>query len=451
MYVYSRVASLVKGPALTSPHQFPDLRSELLQHCPLAGILAQKMRDESAKLTRHWLERINARVEVSANRIFPSDQLLNHVPLLICGVADYLEDPERIVIGEISVVAKAMELGQLRFSQGFDAYELLKEYEMFGGILFTFMSRIVDEIDVPCKRSELLACAHRLFTAVALIQQATLTNYLSLVSARLTEREERLRGFNRTLSHELKNRIGAITGAAQVLELESLAEVEKYRLVSIVSRNVLGMRGVLDNLIELSRLENDTRQQRHVTLPRAAGEVARQLRDAARAKGVELRIAADLPAVEVNAAAVELCLSNLISNGIKYADPGKTQRWVEVAARAQAQDGDRHLIMVEVRDNGIGVPIEKRGRLFQRFFRAHEDTSTGAEGTGLGLSIVRDIARSFGGNAWAEFPGDGAVFAFSLPGRRAQDQEAVQTAEYESLRLASESHGRSERDSERRS
>jgi len=409
--------------------QSQDQKSELILHCPLAGILAQRIRDESPALTRLWLDRINERVELSARRIFPSDDLLNHVPILIVGVADYLEDPERVVVGEVSVVAKARELGELRFSQGFDAYELLKEYEMFGGILFTFMSRIVDEIDVPCTRSELLACAHRLFTAVALIEQATLTNYLALVSSRLTEREERLRGFNRTLSHELKNRIGAVTGAAQVLELDSLEDVERSRLLSVVSRNVLGMQGVLDNLIELSRLESDARQQRHVTLPTAANEVVRQLRDTARAKGVELRVASDLPAVEVNAAAVELCLSNLISNGIKYADPRKPERWVEVRAHADGAAGDPSLIAVEVWDNGPGVPTEKRESLFERFYRAHQAVVSGAEGTGLGLSIVRDTAKSLGGSAWAEFTDDATVFAFSVPGRRAKDQEAVRAAE----------------------
>jgi hypothetical protein len=63
-------------------------------------------------ITRRWLDRINARVEVSENRIFPSNDLLNHIPLLIVGVADYLEDPERVVVGEVSVVAKAMELAK---------------------------------------------------------------------------------------------------------------------------------------------------------------------------------------------------------------------------------------------------------------------------------------------------------------------------------------------------
>jgi signal transduction histidine kinase len=412
--------------------QAQSLKRDVIQECPLAAILAGRLRAESNELTRRWLDRIKARVEVSENRIFPSNDLLNHVPLLIVGVADYLEDPERVVVGEVSVVAKAMELGELRFAQGFDAYELLKEYEIFGGILFAYMSRIVDDIDQPCTRSELLGCAHRLFTAVALIQQATLTNYLALVSGRLTEREERLRGFNRTLSHELKNRIGAITGAAQVLELDSLAEIERSRLVSVVSRNVLGMQGVLDNLVELSRLENDARQQRHVTLPTAASEVARQLRDTARAKGVELRIAPNIPPVEVNAAAVELCLSNLLSNGIKYADPAKHEKWVEVRARGDTDSGDNVLVVVEVHDNGLGVPVDKRANLFQRFYRAHDDGSTGADGSGLGLSIVRDTAQSLGGSAWAEFHDDGAVFAFSIPGRRLRDRDAIRASESQS-------------------
>ena len=135
-----------------------------------------------------------------------------------------------------------------------------------------------------------------------------------------------------------------------------------------------------------------------------------------RAKGVELRVASDLPAVEVNAAAVELLSMNLISNGIKYADLAKPERWVEVKGHGDGAAGDENLIAVEVRDNGLGVPPERRDHLFERFYRAHEDVVTGAEGTGLGLSIVRDTAKSLGGRAWAEFTDGVTVFAFSVPG-----------------------------------
>lgn len=78
--------------------------------------------------------------------------------------------------------------------------------------------------------------------------------------------------------------------------------------------------------------------------------------------------------------------------------------------------------MVRVRDNGIGVPEAARPRLFERFFRAHDETVTEVEGTGLGLSIVRETVESLGGRVWAEFPDDRrTVFAFALPSRRLDD------------------------------
>src|SRR6476660_6547756 len=198
-----------------------------VDNCTLAAVLAERMRESRDDLTRRWLNRISARVSVDPNRIFPTDALLDHVPLLILGIADYIENPERVILSDIPVVAKAMELGELRFSQGFDEYELLKEYEIFGGILFSFLSRIADGIEEPCSRGELLACAHRLFLAVALIQQATLTHYLSLVKERLSEREQRLRAFNRALGHELRNLIGAIGGAAEILHLDGTSEKQR--------------------------------------------------------------------------------------------------------------------------------------------------------------------------------------------------------------------------------
>ena len=81
--------------------------------------------------------------------------------------------------------------------------------------------------------------------------------------------------------------------------------------------------------------------------------------------------------------------------------------------------------IVEVIDNGIGVPPEARARLFQRFFRAHERSMPDVDGTGLGLSIIRDTVGGLGGRAWAEFPDKGSVFAFSLPSRRETDVEAL--------------------------
>jgi signal transduction histidine kinase len=393
--------------------------------CPLAGTLAERIRHQRDALTGRWLTRIADRVALTPNRIFPSDDLIDHVPLLLLGIADYIEDPTRPVLAETPVIAKAMELGSLRHMQGFDEHQLLKEYEILGGILFQFLASAVDEIDADCTRAELVTCSGRLFQAIAVIQQATTTQFLMLARAQIAEREDRLRTFNRALTHELRNRIGAALGASQIMEMDAIGPDERQRLNGVVLRNIESMRGVLDNLLVLTGVQVDSRHQRHVRLPEAAQEASRQVRAAAQARDVAIRIDPLLPAVEVSAAAVELCLTNLLANAIKYADQQASDRWVEVRGRLTVVDGTPGEVIVEVVDNGIGVPPDARSRLFHRFFRAHERTMPDIEGTGLGLSIIRDTVGGLGGRAWAEFPEKGSIFAFSLPCRREADAEAL--------------------------
>lgn len=392
-------------------------------NCAVAPALASALHASRDELTRRWLDRIAARVSLDPNRIFPSDELLDHVPVLIGGIAEYLKDPADEITADAPVIAKALELGALRHDQGFDAHEILKEYEILGGVLFRFLSESVDSIDEPCTRGELLECAHRLFRAVSVIQQVTTTQYLSLARDKVHEREERLRSFNRTISHEMKNRIGAVLGAAQMLKEDWIREdpAQMLRFVDIALQNADAMQGVLQDLLSLSQTDSDSRQQRHVLLPEAVAEVVRQLRAMAEAAGVAVRVQPDLPRVEVNAAALELCLGNLVSNSIKYSDPASDIRWVEVTAEKRILNGVPTLEL-GVRDNGIGVPPAERDRIFERFFRTGEAQARSIEGTGLGLSIVRETVEGLGGLAWAEFDGTpGATFRIALPLRRGVD------------------------------
>jgi signal transduction histidine kinase len=387
------------------------------RECPLAGALAQRLRASRDELTHHWLSRIAARVSMDPNRVFPTEDLLDHVPLLIDGIADYLAEPAAEVSMDSPVIGKAMELGALRHAQGFDAYQILKEYELLGGILFNYLSDIADQVPETCTRGELLACGQRVFRAIAIIQQTTTTHFLRLAQEQVADREERLGAFNRSLSHELKNRIGAVLGAAETMrEVQEMSAAGREQFLEMIVRNARGMQNTMANIIELSRLERDTTQQRNVRLPAATREAVRQVREAALAARVQITVDDDLPDMEVNAAAVELCLTNYLSNAIKYRDPQRTDRSVWVSADHQPGAAGVGRIVIRVRDNGLGVPLEQRRQLFQRFFRAHE-TVTAEEGTGLGLSIVRDTAASVGGEAWAEFPEVGSVFAFSLPDR----------------------------------
>src|SRR5437867_8907403 len=134
----------------------------------------------------------------------------------------------------------------------------------------------------------------------------------------------------------------------------------------MIGDNAAGIHDVLEDLISLSRLDGNARQQKNVLLPAAAAEAVRQLRQLARARDVAVRLSSDLPRVEVNAAAVELCLTNYVSNAIKYSDPSKAERWAEIRARVQdpSVGGTGPELIVEVLDNGLGVPNEARARLF---------------------------------------------------------------------------------------
>src|SRR2546423_7258317 len=209
----NRPSSLDPARVVSVPGSYMDSP----QNCPLAIFLAGRLRVAREELTSRGMERIAVRVSLDRIQAFPTDELIDHVPLLIDGIAAYMENPAEEIAADVPVVAKAMELGEMRHRQGFDAYQISKEYELLGGVLVTFLERIADDAEEPCSRGELLQCAHRVFHAVTLIQQYTMMHFLRKSGERVREREERLRAFNRMVSHELKNRVGAIKGAHALL------------------------------------------------------------------------------------------------------------------------------------------------------------------------------------------------------------------------------------------
>ena len=402
--------------------------SEPAGHEVLAHHLASALRASRNDIVGRWLERIVARVTIEARSVFPSETLLNHVPILVEGIADYLESVPGITPD--AMAGKAMELGSLRHAQGFDAYEILKEHEILSGILFTALRRALATAPSDDISPDAVAyCWQRVADATERIRQTTMMHFLRISAEQVRMREERLRRFNRMVTHELKNRVGAIRGASSLLGEDWIDEAQSARFHEIIAKNGEALQRVLENLTALSRIDGDSRQQRNVLLPQAAQEVVRELRDAAALRGIDVRIDDALPSVEVDAASVELALTNYISNAIKYADLSRPDRWVKVSGELVVPTMEKEGgLIVRVADNGLGVPEEARPRLFEQFYRAHASTVTGVEGTGLGLSIVRDTVESLGGKAWAEFPENGgSVFCLRLPSRRDDDAAAAGT------------------------
>jgi signal transduction histidine kinase len=404
------------------------MNNPVAQAVPLTTRMAARLRAARSEIVGRWLDRIIARVTIEPGRVFPTDELLDHVPILVDGIADFVESGGGLVERSVPLDAKAMELAALRHAQGFDAYEILKEHELLAGVVYAFMREVLPDLE-PAPPDDVAFCWQRVAEVIDYIRQSTMTHFLRISSEQVRLREERLRRFNRMVSHELKNRVGTIRGASGLLLEPWLEPAQIAQFHRIVAQNAEGLQRVLENLVALSRIGGDARQHRNILLSKAAAEVVRQLRDSAKLNAVEVRLDPDIPEVEVDAAAIELSLANYVSNAIKYADKGKTDRWVEISGELVVSTPVRPgELLVRVRDNGLGVPVEARERLFEEFYRAHGETVTGVEGTGLGLSIVQETIQSLGGRVWTEFPEEGgSVFGFSLPSRREEDAAAAGT------------------------
>jgi signal transduction histidine kinase len=377
--------------------------------------LTSALRTDREEIIFRWLQRIADRVTVEREFVFPSETLIDHVPLLIEGLCDYIAGaPEVEIVADSPVISKARELGSLRFKQGFSPRQILWEYEILGAILLEHLRETLC-IDVLPD-----TFVKRLFHAMATLQRATVEAYLDLADTRVAEREERLRSFNRAVSHELRNEAGAILGAGRMLK-ESFVRSDPQLLdkfTNIILDNGERVERVLANLLELSRLETDTRTHRRVMLSHAASEVIRRLRGYAEVNRVRLELLPSECDLEVNAATVDLALTNLVANGIKYCREDENDRWVRVRASLHSSP-DR--VFIEVEDNGRGVTEADRPHLFQRFFRS--SNAADVEGTGLGLSLVREAVERAGGRAWAEFTPEGfTTFCITLPARRVEDR-----------------------------
>jgi signal transduction histidine kinase len=129
---------------------------------------------------------------------------------------------------------------------------------------------------------------------------------------------------------------------------------------------------------------------------------------------VEVRVADNLPVVVSDAARLELVLVNLVSNAIKYSDPAKPARIVEIFLSGASDDGGALCI----RDNGLGIPSAAIDRIFKGFYRAHAhlDSTLGNQGSGLGLAIVAECVEAIGGRiSAASVEGEGTSFDLWLP------------------------------------
>jgi signal transduction histidine kinase len=389
-----------------------------------AGILAQRIAMERTLLATRWLDRLNALLSVEANAVFPSDRLLDHIPSLIEEIAAYLRAPsEDEIAANTAVLEKARELGTLRHAQQASVHQLLREYEILGEILERFVVDETKRLGLSPTADECFEVLQRLTRAARTLMRTTVDTFIGEYTAAIQERNERIKTFNRMASHELRSPVGTLLFAGTLLGTARDISADPQRLSKLgatVRANAERLSWLIDNLQRLTRLTDplETPSEQVVEIQAVASEVARQLADMAAARGVSIRVGSTLPVTYLDPARLELVLLNLVSNGIKYSDARKDERFVEItAAEHHSPDG---AIAVCVRDNGLGIPDGALNDVFERFVRAHADLDgeLGVSGSGLGLSIVADCMQALGGSVRCESTvGEGTTFFVTLPGR----------------------------------
>jgi len=231
---------------------------------------------------------------------------------------------------------------------------------------------------------------------------------------RIRKLESLRRDFVANVSHELKTPITSIKGFVETLLDGALKNPENAeRFLTKVARQTDRLNQIVEDLMDLSRIEKDTEQaeiqleESHLKEALEAAVQACEVQASAKAIRIDLNCNDALRA-KINPPMLEQAVINLIDNAINYSEAGQS---IEVAAAEQESE-----IRVSVRDHGCGISQEHLPRLFERFYRVDKGRSRELGGTGLGLAIVKHIALAHGGRVSVEsVPGKGSVFTIHLP------------------------------------
>jgi two-component system phosphate regulon sensor histidine kinase PhoR len=229
------------------------------------------------------------------------------------------------------------------------------------------------------------------------------------------------RDFVANVSHELRTPVTAVRSAAETLQVSALRDPDPTvatRFVEIIERNAERLQSLIEDLLELSRLESKEfrLKKERIDLAKVSNIVFGLFRQRADKKGIKLTtdLPADLPLLHTDQRALEQVLSNLVENAVKYCPVGSTVTLGAAVEKSGKADGG--VVRVSVIDNGPGVDPKHIPRLFERFYRVDAGRSRDVGGTGLGLSIVKHLVEAMGGSVTVDSQvGRGSTFAVTLP------------------------------------
>jgi two-component system, OmpR family, phosphate regulon sensor histidine kinase PhoR len=217
--------------------------------------------------------------------------------------------------------------------------------------------------------------------------------------------------FIATASHDLKNPIAVITGFSALLAQAGPLNEQQSSFVERIQNASQTMNELVQNMLSLAQLDlKATPKYKPVEIKDLLAEMEEEFKPQAMGKNQVFELTPLASALHVNGDPLQLrqMLRNLINNAIKYTPQGGSIR-----VRAAENAGQ---LVIEVEDNGYGIPATDLPFIFNRFYRVRNGKNSEVEGNGLGLAIVKSIVDQHGGQVSVESePGKGARFCITLP------------------------------------
>lgn len=213
------------------------------------------------------------------------------------------------------------------------------------------------------------------------------------------------------MSHEIRTPLTSITGFAEVLDDEGRnADVEK--IAGLIVKSGERLLNTLDSVLQLSKLEAGRRSldRQRIDLCEEARAVVTEQQTRSEAEGIDIRasVPSDPVFAHCDPTAVQRILTNLVSNGIKFTDPGG-----EVVVRVER---DEDWAELQVEDTGVGMSASFQEEMFEAFKQESTGLSREYEGSGLGLSLVKELVDRHDGSLDVDSaPGEGTTMSVRLP------------------------------------
>ena len=231
----------------------------------------------------------------------------------------------------------------------------------------------------------------------------------------LAQADQRKDEFLAMLAHELRNPLAPILNAVHVMRLRGQDPVLLASMRDVVEQQVRSMARLVDDLLDVSRISRGKIHLRHepVSLPAIVHRSSETVRPLVEAKHHELRVSLPREPIRLWADPLRLeqILTNLLTNAVKYTDPGG-----RIEVEAETTDDQ---VVIRVRDNGIGIARSMLDEIFQLFSQVDHSLDRSQGGLGIGLTLARNLVNLHDGSltARSDGPGLGSEFVVRLPNR----------------------------------